>query len=85
MKETHQQTNAVSYEDALTKARQLKSQINHCIEFTNAYVFSYSTGEHTVGGDSPLVIMKDTGEALNFIVYAITPDKEIIQQFDITE
>lgn len=85
MKETQPQTSTISYEDALIKARQLKSQINRCTEFTNAYAFGYTTGENTIGGESPLVIMKDTGEALNFIDYAVTPDKEIIQQFDITE
>jgi hypothetical protein len=27
--------------------------------------------------------MKDTGMALNFIDYAITPDKEVVREFDV--
>jgi hypothetical protein len=29
--------------------------------------------------------MKETGEALNFISYAITPNKKIIREFDVEQ
>lgn len=73
----------LTYEEALKKAKQLKSRINKCTEFNNAYSFYYNSGKAQDGGENPVVIMKETGEALNFIQYAITPNKEIIREFDV--
>jgi hypothetical protein len=76
----------ISYEEALAIARSKKPKINGCSEYNNAYVFGYDDGNHHIGGpNSPIVIMKDTGEALNLISYAITPNKEHIRDFDIDE
>lgn len=75
----------LSYEEALAIAKSKKEKINGCTEFNNAYSFYYNSGERTVGGDSPIVIMKETGEALNFISYAITPNKKIIREFDVEQ
>jgi hypothetical protein len=73
----------LSYDEALAIARGKKSKINKCTEFSNAYAFCFSDGTIKYGGDAPVVIMKDTGMALNFIDYAITPDKEVVREFDV--
>lgn len=73
----------LTYEEALKKAKGLKSRINRCVGFNNAYSFFYKSGKKQDGGENPIVIMKETGEALNFIEYAITSNKEIIREFDV--
>lgn len=73
----------MDYAQALAIARSKKARINYCTEYNNAYVFSYDTGEHSKGGDSPIVIMKDTGAALNFISYAVKDGNEIVREFKV--
>lgn len=73
----------LNYEEALSVAKSKKSKINKCIEYNKAFAFSYEDGVCRDGGDSPVVIMKDTGEAINFIEFAIMPDKEVVREFDI--
>lgn len=73
----------MDYAQALAIARGKKAKINYCTEYNNAYVFSYYTGEHSKGGDSPIVIMKDTGAALNFISYAVKDGNEIVREFEV--
>lgn len=75
--------NEIAYRQALDIARSKKSKINYCTEYNNAYVFSYDAGEHSKGGDSPIVIMKDTGEALDFISYAVKDGNEILREFEV--
>lgn len=75
----------LTYDEALALARSKKSKINCGSEYNNAYVFSYDSGERTVGGDSPIVIMKDTGEALNFMTYAVRSGNKFIKDFDVNE
>ena len=74
----------LTYEEAYAIAREKKSMINYCTEFNNAYAFGYDDGQYHVGGDSPIVILKDTGEDFNFIDYAIRDGGgKIIREFDI--
>ena len=73
----------IDYKQALAIARGKKARINYCTEYNNAYVFSYDTGEHSKGGDSPIVIMKDTGAALNFISYAVRDGNKIVREFEV--
>ena len=59
-------------------------RINYCIEYNNAYEFGYNDGQMHKGGESPVAVMKETGEALNFISYAVRPGGgKIIREFDI--
>ena len=53
----------ISYNEALKKARELKSNIDKCIEYDIAYMFASSEDDWTIGGDDPCVILKETGEA----------------------
>lgn len=72
-------------DEALAIARGKKSKINYGEEYNNAYVFGYDSGERTVGGDSPIVVMKETGETLNFIAYAVQDGNELIEEFNVND
>lgn len=72
------------YKEALAIAKDKKIKINYCAEYSNAYVFGYRT-KNTVskGGDSPVVVMKEDGQTLNFTAYATMPGKEHLRDFDV--
>lgn len=55
-------------------------------EYSNAYAFydKPAAGEESAGGDV-CVVMKENGKRLNMQAYAITPNKEFIRSFDITD
>jgi hypothetical protein len=60
----------ITYEEALKKAKALKTNINYCIEYEDAYTFSCENEQENNGGDSPVVVLKDTGRAISMIAYA---------------
>lgn len=62
----------VNYEDALAIAREKKRNVEICTEYENAFVFG-SKNPGSIGGDSPVVILKETGEAVNFLTWAVMP------------
>lgn len=70
----------LTYEQALEKAKAIKPQINRYCEFKGAYAFSFDDGPAD-GGESPVVILKDTGEALNFVSYATKHGSELVREF----
>lgn len=55
-------------------------------EYTNAYAFygKPSDGMEQVGGDI-CVVMKEDGKCFNMLAYAVTPGKEYIRSFDVTD
>lgn len=60
----------ISYEDALTKAKELKPSTDTCSEMSNAYIFSCKDDENYEGGNhTPCVIIKETGEAIDMPTY----------------
>lgn len=73
----------ISYEEALIIANSKKSKINHCTEYFDAYSFEYDDGTESFGGDSPVVIQKDSGEAINMISYAVGAKRTIIRDFEV--
>lgn len=73
----------LTLKEALAIAKSKKGRINHCVEYTNAYMFSWDTGEETDGGDAPIVVMKETGETMNMSAYIWTPDKEYVGEHEI--
>jgi len=78
----------VTYEQALEKARCLKSKINKCNEYEDAYVFVYDTEDSEVqyGGEGPCVIMKDDGTVLPMIRYALIGKADkIIKSFAVEQ
>lgn len=73
----------VNYEEALKIAKGQKSIINHCTEYSNAYSFEYDTGDESFGGDEPIVIMKENGQVMKQIEYAVTANKSVIRDFKV--
>lgn len=73
----------LTLKEALAIAKSKKNYINHCVEYTNAYMFSGDTGEEADGGDAPIVVMKETGETMNMSAYIWTPDKEYVGEHEI--
>ena len=63
----------MNYEMALKKERRLKPNIDHCREYEKAYSFSSKADRFTFGGDGPDVILKDSGEAINFVDFLDGP------------
>lgn len=74
----------LTYKEALAIAREQKAKINYCTEYSNAYAFGYHAGSDlSKGGDSPVVVIKEDGQTLNFTAYAATPGKEYLRDFDV--
>ena len=74
----------LTYKEALAIAREQKTKINYCTEYSDAYAFGYHTGSGvSKGGDNPIVVMKEDGQTLNFTAYAATPGKEYLRDFDV--
>lgn len=49
----------VSYEEALTKAKSIKPDINICVEYEQGYMFGKNEKtEQMGGGNAPVVILK---------------------------
>lgn len=73
----------ISYDEALSIARGHKSKINHCIEYSNAYSFEYDAGEKNDGGDEPIVVLKESGQIMKQIEYAVTANKSFVRDFKV--
>lgn len=70
----------LGYEQALERAKEVKTRINCYCEFEGAFAFSFDTGPQD-GGESPGVILKDTGEVLDFVGYAVKHGQSLIREF----
>ena len=57
----------VTFEEAYEKAKALKPVITYCVEYKDFYSFCNDIDGNTDGGDGPCVIVKETGEAVNFL------------------
>ncbi len=68
----------LTFRECLAIARKEKQRVNHCVEYTNAYMFSWETGDDNDGGDTPIVVMKETGATMNMAAYMWSPDKEYV-------
>ena len=62
----------ISFEDAVTKAKEIREDINRCFEYENGYVFSNTDDDNSIGGNhAPVVIIKDSGKAINMPQFII--------------
>lgn len=75
----------LTFKEALAVAKKQKGRINHCVEYTNAYMFSWDTGEDTDGGESPIVVMKETGETMSMSAYIWSPGKEYVGEREVEQ
>ena len=52
--------------DAKRIASSYLNDIDHCVEYKNAYVFSNSRSSGSAGGaDAPIAVLKQTGEVMS--------------------
>ena len=68
----------LSFADCFKIAKSKKKYINHCVEYSNAYMFSFEGVDNPSGVDSPIVVLKDSGDIMNMSAYIWTPDKEYV-------
>ena len=66
----------ITYEEALKIARKLKHGIDCYSECKVAYIFRNSKDPDSDGGDGPCVVLKDTGEAVNYLELFKYTDEE---------
>ena len=72
-------------DEAIKMAKALKPNITDCEEWKSAYVF-YNEGEtENVGGASPVVVMKDTMQAVTYGTFlGIAPeDDDVVDEFKV--
>ena len=76
----------VPFEEALREARKLKEHIDRFMETGKAYIFMSTLDEDTEGGDGPCVILKENGDAVNFLHYlSIMGDDEVLREESLKE
>lgn len=73
----------VTYEEAKKIAQELKKNIDRCYEHTDAYVFTNEAEEMSFGGDSPCVVLKEDGRAINMTEYTDNHKYELIREYKI--
>ena len=73
----------ITFDKALSIAKNAKKNINHCVEYSDAYMFSHDTGKDTDGGESPIVVMKQDGKTMNMSAYIWRPGKKYIRDFNV--
>jgi hypothetical protein len=74
----------ISYDDALLKAKEKKhSPIDNCTETQNAYIFGSHADDMNLGGEGPIVVMKESGKTLNMAAYLDTGSIEVVKEFEV--
>lgn len=73
----------VSYEEALAIAGELKANIDACDEYDQAYLFKCKEEEWLIGGDGPVVVLKESGKAINQLVFFDDYGPELIRSLDL--
>ena len=72
----------ITLKQAIRKARKYNPNFDIYSEYEDAYVFCWEEHMYDIGGEgTPLVILKDTGEAMNFteFLHMIPEDEEPIR------
>ena len=69
------------FRDAKRIADRYLNGINHCVEYKNAFVF-YNSQSRSSFGDSPVAVLKKTGEAMNFDEYLKEYGRITLREFD---
>ena len=59
----------ITYEQARKKAFEEKDDITRCVEFSDAWLFKSDEDEYTIGGFGPIIVLKETGQAVNPTYY----------------
>lgn len=62
----------ILYRDAFLKAKEIREEIDNCIEYENGYVFCSDKGKDQVDGYySPIVILKEDGKAIDMPQFVV--------------
>ena len=72
----------MTFEKAEKMARQLKENVDFCQEYEDAFIFS-KKDEFSIGGDGPVVILKESGEAINMTGYCDSSNASLIREIDL--
>ncbi|MDO4500478.1 MAG: hypothetical protein Q4B60_04310 [Erysipelotrichaceae bacterium] len=75
----------ITYEEALKIAKDNTDNIDRCTEYDIAYSFVSDEDMHKIGGSSPIIILKETGEILYPSYFYNEYKAEEIRTFDIDE
>lgn len=59
---------AVGFDEALAIAKSHWGEVDYCTEYEAAYSFS-KKDDMSFGGNSPVVVMKEDGRAVNFVAF----------------
>lgn len=72
----------ITYDEALAKARELKKNIDYCVEYNDAYMFGERREEYEIGGN-PCIILKESGKAIDIVAYFDDYDADEIREFEV--
>lgn len=74
----------ISYEEALALAKKKKdSPVDNCEETENAYIFGSHADDMNIGGEGPVVIMKDNAKVLNMSAYLDLAPSKTVREFEV--
>lgn len=74
----------IAYEVALERAKELKKDIDNVMEYENGWVFGcYDDANYDGGGHSSVVILKESGKAVNMPQFVVDGTGEHLRSFDI--
>jgi len=74
----------ISYTDAFFKAKEIREEIDSCIEYENGYVFCSDKGKDQAGGYySPIVILKDDGKAVDMSQFVVNGTGKELKSFSL--
>ena len=72
----------LTYDEALIIAKALKSEIDFCVEYSDAYMFGLRAEDNIIGGNA-CIILKDSGKSVNMVDYYDLYEAEEIREFDV--
>ena len=74
----------LTLEEAKKKADKHLRDIDRCVEYDNAYIFSNKVGRFSIGGgDMPVVVLKESGKVVDITSYYDTMGGKLIKEFDV--
>ena len=68
-----------TFESAKKEALKLRRDVDFCMEYEKAYVFS-KKNDISIGGEGPVVILKDSGKAINMVEFCNMHSGELIRE-----
>ncbi len=66
--------------DALKVVDEYEHVFDYCTEYSDAFVFSKMDSMTFGGGESPAVVLKESGECINFVAYITMGHSEAIRE-----